>query len=121
MSTNKYILPGTFALGALAILWTGISFVGSNMLALLIILVIAGVYSVGFWELHRFRNETSQFEKSLEPLSKPLDKGKFDLRAWLGTLPPPIQNPIRLRVEGERVNLPGPVITPFLVGLLRLT
>ncbi|AIY41177.1 Methyl-accepting chemotaxis protein [Collimonas arenae] len=29
-----------------------------------------------------------------------------------------LQNPARLRIEGERVGLPGPALTPYLVGLL---
>ena len=33
---------------------------------------------------------------------------------------PALQNPVRLRVEGERVGLPGPALTPYLVGLLVL-
>ncbi|HQA08738.1 DUF802 domain-containing protein, partial [Zoogloea sp.] len=39
---------------------------------------------------------------------------------WLDTLPPSMQNAVRLRIEGERVGLPGPALTPYLVGLLVL-
>ena len=31
---------------------------------------------------------------------------------------PSLQNPVRLRIEGERIGLPGPALTPYLVGLL---
>ncbi|MDP3864719.1 MAG: hypothetical protein Q8Q75_08380, partial [Rhodoferax sp.] len=37
---------------------------------------------------------------------------------WLKHLHPSLQNPVRLRVEGERIGLPGPALTPYLVGLL---
>ncbi|REN18882.1 DUF802 domain-containing protein, partial [Mycobacterium tuberculosis] len=37
-----------------------------------------------------------------------------------GQLHPSLRNAVRLRVEGERVALPGPVLTPYLVGLLVL-
>jgi hypothetical protein len=40
------------------------------------------------------------------------------LSDWLDTLPAALQNPVRQRVQGERVALPGPVFTPYLVGLL---
>ena len=38
--------------------------------------------------------------------------------AWLALLHPSLQNPVRLRIEGERVAMPGPALTPYLVGLL---
>jgi hypothetical protein len=37
---------------------------------------------------------------------------------WLDRLHPSLQNPVRLRIEGERIGLPGPTLTPYLVGLL---
>jgi hypothetical protein len=40
------------------------------------------------------------------------------LSDWLITLPYELQSPIRQRVEGERMGLPGPALTPYLVGLL---
>jgi hypothetical protein len=40
------------------------------------------------------------------------------LNDWLITLPADVQNPVRQRVEGERVGLPGPVFTPYLIGLV---
>jgi hypothetical protein len=40
------------------------------------------------------------------------------LNDWLITLPAELHNPVRQRVEGERVGLPGPVFTPYLIGLL---
>jgi hypothetical protein len=35
-------------------------------------------------------------------------------------LHPSLRNAVRLRVEGERVAMPGPALTPYLVGLLVL-
>ena len=40
------------------------------------------------------------------------------LAPWLDQLHPSLQNAVRLRIEGERVGLPAPIITPYLVGLL---
>ncbi|HUH88166.1 MAG TPA: DUF802 domain-containing protein, partial [Pusillimonas sp.] len=41
-------------------------------------------------------------------------------QAWLSQLDPTLRDTVRLRVEGERVGLPGPTLTPYLVGLLVL-
>ena len=41
-----------------------------------------------------------------------------DLGAWLAGVHPSLQSPVRQRIEGERAALPGPALTPYLVGLL---
>ena len=44
-------------------------------------------------------------------------------RAWAtgsSQLHPSLRNAVRLRIEGERVGLPGPALTPYLAGLLVL-
>jgi len=42
------------------------------------------------------------------------------LSDWLRDLHPSVRNATRLRIEGERVALPVPALTPYLVGLLVL-
>ena len=42
------------------------------------------------------------------------------LEQWLEQLDPSLRNATRLRIEGQRVALPGPALTPYLVGLLVL-
>ena len=43
------------------------------------------------------------------------------LADWLeAQVPAPLRQAVRLRIEGERVPLPGPALTPYLVGLLVL-
>src|SRR5690606_20492781 len=39
---------------------------------------------------------------------------------WLARVHPSLHNAVRLRIEGERVALPAPALTPYLVGLLVL-
>ena len=46
--------------------------------------------------------------------------GIDDIREWLQQVPAALQNTVRLRIEGQRVALPGPAVTPYLVGLLVL-
>ncbi|EMH3519212.1 DUF802 domain-containing protein, partial [Burkholderia multivorans] len=42
------------------------------------------------------------------------------LDAWLDTLPAGLRGAVRARIDGTRVALPGPALTPYLVGLLVL-
>ncbi|KAG1246613.1 hypothetical protein G6F65_020591 [Rhizopus arrhizus] len=49
-----------------------------------------------------------------------LKEAPASLASWLDPLHPSLRNAARLRVEGERVGLPGPALTPYLVGLLVL-
>jgi hypothetical protein len=94
----------------------GIGYVGANPLALAVTALIAAFYLMGALELRRFHQATASLAQALAALSDPLP----NLGAWLAELPASLQNPVRLRVEGERVGLPGPVMTPYLVGLLVL-
>ena len=111
---NKILFGGTFALGAFAILWIGRVFLGADTLGLLVTVLIGGVYAVGTWELLQFRRATTSLKFALQNINNPID----DLNQWLQTCSPSLQNPVRLRIEGERNGLPAPVLTPYLVGLL---
>lgn len=111
---NRMILAIAFALGAGAILWIGAGFVGTDVLALLVTLVIGAVYLLGFVELLQFRRATATLTTALNRVATPLDS----LDGWLKQLHPSLQEAVRLRIEGERQALPGPVFAPYLVGLL---
>ena len=112
---NKQLFAGAFALGAAAVVWVAAGFfASSNMLALLMTVVIAAVYGFGALELQRFRQTTTGLASALAAIPADLQ----NLGDWLGRVPAPLQNTVRLRVEGERVGLPGPALTPYLVGLL---
>jgi hypothetical protein len=76
--------------------------------------VIGAVYVFGAMELRQYRAATAALNQALADLPQDLQ----NLSDWLITLPAGLQNPIRQRVEGERVGLPGPALTPYLVGLL---
>jgi hypothetical protein len=111
---NKNMFTGAFALGAMAIVWVGAGFVPSHPLALAVTALIAAVYGFGASELRQFRQATSRLSQALAAIPD----GLSELGDWLDTLHPSLQNPVRLRIEGERVGLPGPALTPYLVGLL---
>jgi hypothetical protein len=111
---NRLFFNSCFVAGASALLWVGSGFLGQHPLALAVTLVIAAVYALGAFELQRFRQATASLSGALEAIPQPLN----DLGAWLSSLPGALQNPVRLRIEGERMGLPGPALTPYLVGLL---
>jgi hypothetical protein len=111
---NRIFFTGIFALGLAAVVWVGIGFVGASPLALLMTAVIAGVYGLGAFELHRYRVATASLATALEGLPQPLT----DLSDWLAGVHPSLQPAVRQRIEGERTALPGPALTPYLVGLL---
>ena len=114
MNHNKRFFMVAFVLGLAAVAWVGAGFFGTSWLALAMTLVIAGVYVAGAWELKQFRTATATLAQALAKL----DAAPHNLGDWLAGLHPALQNAVRSRVEGERVALPGPALTPYLVGLL---
>ena len=112
MNRNIFVLA--FLLGAIAVGWVGVGFIGSNTLALVMTAIIASVYLFGALEILEFRQATSTLTTALAAIPDPLSS----LIDWLERLHPSLQNPVRLRIEGERIGLPGPTLTPYLVGLL---
>ena len=111
---NRQFFTGAFLLGALAVGWVGAGFLGSNALALTVTAIIAAVYGIGALELHRFRQASTGLSGALTAIPDDL----ADLGAWLASVPAALRNQVRLRIEGERIGMPGPALTPYLVGLL---
>ncbi|KWA37791.1 DUF802 domain-containing protein [Burkholderia territorii] len=105
-----------FIAGLLAVCWIGAGYVASNPLATAVTLLIGACYVAGAWELQRCRQATAALSRAVAGLTEPPAK----LDTWLDTLPPGLRGAVRARVEGARVALPGPSLTPYLVGLLVL-
>jgi hypothetical protein len=103
-----------FCIGLLALAWVGFSFVGTSWLALVMTVVIAAVYLLGAFELRQFRATTAGLRNALEGLNET----PAALPDWLERVPSPLRPVVRSRIEGERGGLPGPALTPYLVGLL---
>lgn len=114
---TRLLFTAAFLIGAIAVTWMGSYFIGSDKLALAVTVVIGCVYTIGFLELVQFRRATSTLPHALSAAQSSSD-GVTDLGNWLSQLDPSLQNAVRLRIEGERVGLPAPAITPYLVGLL---
>lgn len=111
---NRHLGVFAYVLGLLALAWVGLGYLGSNPLALTMTLLIGAFYLMGGLELLRFHRATAGLAAALASLAEPPPQ----LGDWLGRLPPSLQNPVRLRIENGRGALPGPAMTPYLVGLL---
>ncbi|UCV17512.1 DUF802 domain-containing protein [Ferribacterium limneticum] len=113
---NRNLSLFAFILGLFAVVWVAIGYIGGHTLAFTVSCIIAIVYVAGALEMRRFHDNTTALAKALRNI--PDDIGH--LGEWLQQVPAALQNAVRLRIEGERVALPGPGITPYLVGLLVL-
>ncbi len=111
---NRHLFTAAFLLGALAVIWVGIGFIGSSFLALLMTAFIGAVYVYGALELRQFRQASATLATALTSIPDNLQQ----LDDWLGRVHGSLQNAVRLRIEGERIGLPGPALSPYLVGLL---
>jgi hypothetical protein len=115
---TRLLFAAAFLLGTAAVISMSANFVGSDNLALTITLVIAAVYVIGFVELAQFHNATASLYRGLGELRQSSPDSAPDMGAWLAKLHPSLHNAVKSRVEGARLGLPAPVITPYLVGLL---
>jgi hypothetical protein len=111
---KRYSFETAFGLGALAVLWVAAAVASSHFLVLVMTALIGGVYVFGAQELRQYRAVSQCLDQALKNIPNDLQ----NLSDWVITLPAGLQNAVRQRVEGERVGLPGPALTPYLVGLL---
>lgn len=105
-----------FLAGLAAVCWIGVGYLGSNPLGASFALLIGACYVAGALELYRYRQATATLVHAVADA----DAAQADLGGWLARLDPSLRNAVRLRIEGERVALPAPGLTPYLVGLLVL-
>ena len=113
---NAFLRSAAFAAGLAVLGWIGIGYASANPLALAITLVIAAFYIAGAAELLRFQRTTAALAVALGELPETLPT----LGPWLDRVPAALRNPVRRRVEGEPVGLPGPALAPYLAGLVVL-
>jgi hypothetical protein len=111
---NRFVIPAAIGAGAVFVGWIALGFVGTSYLALCMTLLIGAVYAMGLREMSSYRSTTHTLRRALTDMGEPLES----LSAWLARVPAALQPSVRARIEGERVGLPGPSLTPYLVGLL---
>ncbi|OAK63123.1 hypothetical protein A3K87_16870 [Variovorax paradoxus] len=113
---TRFLPYAVFAAGLAVVGWVAVGYVGANPLALAVTALVAAFYLMGALELRRFQQATDTLSRAVAELSE----APASLGAWLSRLPASLQNAVRLRIEGERVGLPGPALTPYLAGFLVL-
>ena len=111
---KKYAFHTAFAIGILAIVWVAAAVASTHLLVLVMTAVIGAVYLFGGMELRQYRSTTAGLQQALTEVPDDLQR----LSDWLVRVPDALQNAVRQRIEGERSALPGPALTPYLVGLL---
>lgn len=111
---KKHAFSIAFTVGAMAAVWVAATVASSHLLVLVMTAVIAGVYVVGALELRQYRAHTTALNQAMSDVPAQLSQ----LGEWLERVPAALQNAVRQRIEGERSALPGPALTPYLVGLL---
>ncbi|MVW79486.1 DUF802 domain-containing protein [Bordetella sp. 02P26C-1] len=114
--TRTLISLVVFLAGLAVAGWIGAGYIGSNPLALAIIGLIGVVYLTGAIELLRYQRATNALASAVNGLTV----APASLDGWLTQLPANLRGAVRLRIEGPRVALPGPALTPYLVGMLVL-
>jgi hypothetical protein len=113
----RYLINFAVFLAGLAVVgWVGAAYAGSNTLALAVTLLVGAFYLAGALELQRYQRATGTLLGALAGLTE----APSSLDSWLDRLHPSLRNAVRLRIEGDRVALPGPTLAPYLVGLLVL-
>ncbi len=113
--TIKRSFAAAFALGLLTVAWVAAGFIQSgSWLALAMTGAIGAGFLVGARELHQYRGATAGLAQALAQGPLP----PASLAEWLERVPAGLRSAVRQRVEGERGALPGPALTPYLVGLL---
>jgi len=115
MSRFRIDLP-VFVAGLAVVCWIGAANLLANPLASAVSLLIGAGYVAGALELRRYREASTALARALASLSAPPAR----LADWLDTLPASLRAPVQARIEGGRAGLPGPALTPYLVGLLVL-
>jgi hypothetical protein len=113
---RHFLLAPLFLLGLAIVTWIGAGYVGTHALGVVVTLVIGACYVAGAIELRRYRQATATLLRAVADTSAARD----GLSTWLSSLHASLRPSVRQRIEGERVALPAPALTPYLVGLLVL-
>ncbi len=113
---KKPFFAAAFAAGLAVVGWVGTGYLASHPLALATTLLIAGFYVLGALELLRFMRATDALRGALQALQGTPGR----LADWLAPLPDALRSAVQQRIEGTRAALPGPVLAPYLSGLLVL-
>jgi len=113
---NRLFQYAAFTVGLLTITWVGAGYLPGSPLALALVVLVGAFFIMGALELRRVNQASAELAALLARTTEP----PTAWAEWLGQVPAALRNAVRLRVEGERVALPGPALAPYLTGLLVL-
>lgn len=103
--------------GLAAVAWVAFTHAASHPAVLPVLGLILAAFLAGGAELRRYRAETAALLGGLQAARQAPPQ---ELEPWIASLPQALQLAVRLRLQGERAALPGPLMTPYLTGLLVL-
>ena len=112
---SSILAPCIFVAGLAVVGWIGAGYLGTSLLGVAVVLLIAACYLAGAMDLRRHRAGTAALGHALDEAD-----GAIDLPAWLARLPEPLRQPVRLRIEDGPGTLPAPALAPSLSALLVL-
>lgn len=119
---NRIMFLLAFLVGASAVIGMSYIFLGADILALSITLVIAFVYGIGAIELVQFHKATFSLKQALQIIPEfsndDEQQANTALAKWMDGLHSSLKYSVHSRIEGESKGLPSPVLAPYLVGLL---
>ena len=113
---SKHLFRIAFVAGLAVIAWVAATALRTNPLAVAMTVLIGAFYLMGALELWRHRQTTAALDTALEEVAEP----PASIGDWLVRVPAELRDIVRLRIDGERVALPGPALAPTLAGLLVL-
>ncbi len=114
---NTFVSSIAFVVGLILLGWIGAGYLPAQPLALWVTIAIAGFYVLGAIETWRASRAVRGLGGALRRLPASAPAG---LDAWLANVPASLRATVRQRVDGVRQPLPGPVLAPYLTGLLVL-
>jgi hypothetical protein len=113
---SKHLFRIAFVAGLAVIAWVAATALRTNPLAVAMTVLIGAFYLMGALELWRHRQATAALDTALKQVAEP----PASIADWLARVPADLRDVVRLRIDGERVALPGPALAPTLAGLLVL-
>ena len=109
---TRSLVYAAFVIGVAIVGWIAARFYGTDLLALAVTVVIGAVFVLGYVEQLHFRRATAGLVGALDGT---IDQGR---EHWLAQVPPSLRAAVHRRLAGMPSALPGPAVTPYLVGLL---
>ncbi|MCV2348285.1 hypothetical protein [Paucibacter sp. Y2R2-4] len=109
------LYPIAMAAGLAGIAGAGLAAAKNHPVALAMAVLIAVFFVIGAWELAAFRRDN----RALAAATEREVQGEVQ-DDWIAAVPLALRSAVQMRLEGQRVALPGLALAPALAGLLVL-